>query len=230
MRKGLDTFEPYASIEIPTGRYVFHFCQRGYLLGTKERIIKAALGVFLERGYDRTSMREIAHQAGVTKGGIYHYFQSKEHLFREALCFITEQMEDWSTSQFRSVSSARDMLGAVFGSIKSMSEAFAGIVGERGKRQPYSFLEILITAVRRDEGARRKMESIYSRTRNNIAKILLCAQERGEVRSDIDCEALSFQINALIEGTLLLSVLDGTVDLDSVGEQMYRNIWRTIAK
>jgi AcrR family transcriptional regulator len=197
-------------------------------LETKERVIRTALEVFLERGYERTSMREIAHRAGVTKGGIYHYFQGKEHLFREALSFITQQMEEWSGSQFRFVNSAKDLLAQLFGSIKSMSEAFAGIVGERAKEQPYSFLEILVTAVRRDEGARRKMMSIYSDTRQNIAKILVRAQERGEIKNDIDCEVLSFQINALMEGTLLLSVLDGTVDLDTIGEQMYRNIWRTI--
>lgn len=175
-------------------------------------------------------MKEIARQAGVTKGGIYHYFESKEHLFREALSFVTQQMKEWSTSQFRSVSSAKDLLAALFGSIRSMSEAFASIVGETGVRQPYSFLEILVNAARRDEGVKHEMESIYSFTRRNLANVLLRAQREGEIRSDIDCETLSFQINALIEGTLLLSVLDATIDLNTIGEEMYRNIWRTIGK
>ncbi|KPJ61462.1 MAG: hypothetical protein AMJ46_01905 [Latescibacteria bacterium DG_63] len=175
-------------------------------------------------------MKEIARQAGVTKGGIYHYFESKEHLFREALSFITEQMKEWSIFQFRSVSSARDLLAELFGSIRSMSEAFAGIVGETGVHQPYSFLEILVNAARRDEGVKREMASIYSLTRQNVANVLLRAQREGEIRSDIDCETLSFQINAVIEGTLLLSVLDATVDLDTIGDEMYRNIWRTIKK
>ncbi len=173
-------------------------------------------------------MKEIARQAGVTKGGIYHYFESKEHLFREALSFITARMERWSASQFRSVSSAHDLLAALLGSIRSMRDAFAGIVGETEAPHPYSFLEILVNAARRDEGVRHAMETIYSRTRENVAKILRRAQEEGEIREDIDCEVLAFQINALIEGAMLLSVLDGTVDLDTIGERMFRNIWITI--
>ena len=175
-------------------------------------------------------MKEIARRSGVTKGGIYHYFESKEQLFREALAFITAQMKQWSTSQFRSVSSARDLLAALFGSIRSMRLAFSRIVGEAAEQHPYSFLEILISAARRNEGVRREMEAIYSRTRENISNILLRAQERGEIRSDIDCKVLAFQINALIEGTLLLSVLDDTFDIDAVGDLMFRNIWRTIEK
>ena len=123
-------------------------------MDTKQRIIRTALRVFLEKGYDRASLKEIAREAEVTKGGIYHYFESKEHLFREALTLITAEMEKWSASQFGRVSSAREMLTAVLGSVKRMRDAFAGIVGEKGGGQPYSFLEILVNAARRSEVVR----------------------------------------------------------------------------
>lgn len=187
------------------------------------------MGIFLQKGYDRTSLREIARGAGVTKGGIYHYFESKEHLFREALCFITSEMGKWSASQFREVNTARGLLEALFGSVRSMNEAFAGIVGEDLGPHPFSFLEILINAARRHEGVRREMETIYSTTRENVKKQLLQAQGQGEIRSDVDCEALALEINALMEGILLLSVLDDTIDLDAAGERLYRNMWRMIA-
>lgn len=175
-------------------------------------------------------MKEIAREAGVTKGGVYHYFESKGHLFREALSFITAEMDRWSTSRFRTVRSAHDLLAALFGSIGPMREAFEGIVGEEVGQQPYSFLEILVNAARRDEGVRREMGAIYSRTRENMMQVFVQAQEAGEIRSDIDCDALAFEITALMEGTLLLSVIDETVDLDVVGKRIYRNMWRMIAK
>ena len=198
-------------------------------MDTKQRIIKTALRIFLDKGYERTSLREIAHQTGVTKGGIYHYFESKDHLFREALRFITSEMEKWSTARFRSVRSARDMLESLFGSIRSMGEAFADIVGEGSEPHPYSFVEILVNAARRDEGVRREMESTYRRTREEMKALLVKAQGAGEIRSDIDCEALALEINALMEGLLLLSVLDDTVDLDTAGDRIYRNMWAMIA-
>lgn len=199
-------------------------------LDTRERIIKTALRVFLEKGFDRAPLKEIAREAGVTKGGIYHYFESKEHLFREALRFITAEMDKWSASHFKSVSTAKDLLEALPGSVRSMKEAFAGMVGEDVGPHPYRFLEILINAARRNEGVRQEMEATYSTTRKNVKSLLLRAQEAGEIRPDVDCEALALEINALMEGILLLSVLDDTIDLDTAGDRIYRNMWRMIAR
>jgi AcrR family transcriptional regulator len=49
----------------------------------KERtgeIIQAAVDEFLEKGYDGTSMESIAQRAGVSKGGLYHHFSSKDEI------------------------------------------------------------------------------------------------------------------------------------------------------
>lgn len=46
-------------------------------------ILTAALDLFQERGYEATTMRAIAERAGVSLGGSYHYFPSKEHLVLE---------------------------------------------------------------------------------------------------------------------------------------------------
>ena len=197
---------------------------------TKQRIIETALKLFLQKGYDRASLKEIAREAGVTKGGIYHYFESKEHLFRGVLSSITAEMARWSTSQFSSVRSAKDFLQALFGSLKAMREAFAGIVGQDAEPHPYSFLEILVNAARRNTAIKGEMGTIYTQTRENMKRLLLQAQEAGEIRSDIDCEVLALEINALIEGILLLSVLDDTIDLDRAGDGLYQNMWRAIAK
>jgi len=45
-------------------------------------IVEAALSVFAEKGYAGTRMDEIARRAGVTKGTIYLYFESKEAVFK----------------------------------------------------------------------------------------------------------------------------------------------------
>ena len=47
---------------------------------TKQRIVEAALRLFEERGYERTTMRAVATEAGVSLGSAYYYFDSKEHL------------------------------------------------------------------------------------------------------------------------------------------------------
>ena len=50
---------------------------------TRDRIVKAAISVFGQVGYDVAAMSEVATQAGVAKGTLYLYFPSKEKLFEE---------------------------------------------------------------------------------------------------------------------------------------------------
>jgi AcrR family transcriptional regulator len=50
---------------------------------TRDRIVKAAISVFGQVGYDAAAMSEVATQAGVAKGTLYLYFPSKEKLFEE---------------------------------------------------------------------------------------------------------------------------------------------------
>ncbi len=45
-----------------------------------ERILNAAISIFLISGYDGASMNAIAQEAGLTKGGLYHHFSSKEEI------------------------------------------------------------------------------------------------------------------------------------------------------
>ncbi|MDJ0382845.1 TetR family transcriptional regulator [Streptomyces sp. G-G2] len=47
---------------------------------TRTLILETALKLFQERGYDKTTMRGIAREAGVSVGNAYYYFESKEHL------------------------------------------------------------------------------------------------------------------------------------------------------
>lgn len=51
----------------------------------REQIIEAALRVFAQKGFDKATNKDIAHEAGITAGLIYHYFESKEDLLKAAL-------------------------------------------------------------------------------------------------------------------------------------------------
>ncbi|WP_431932998.1 TetR/AcrR family transcriptional regulator [Nonomuraea jabiensis] len=69
---------------------------------TRADIQQAALSLFTERGYDATSMREIAEQLGITKAALYYHFDSKEaivlSLFQENMRALDDLL-DWAASQ-----------------------------------------------------------------------------------------------------------------------------------
>ncbi|TMU87075.1 TetR/AcrR family transcriptional regulator [Bacillus sp. BHET2] len=55
----------------------------------RSNLLEAARGVFIEHGYEKTTMKHVMDKAGVSRGGLYQYFDNKEDLF-EAL--IEEQL------------------------------------------------------------------------------------------------------------------------------------------
>jgi TetR/AcrR family transcriptional regulator, cholesterol catabolism regulator len=51
----------------------------------RQRVIDAALALTRQREFNRIQVKDVAEEAGVALGTVYHYFSSKEHLFAEAL-------------------------------------------------------------------------------------------------------------------------------------------------
>ena len=52
---------------------------------SRQQILDASLKLFSHRGYGATSVRDIAEEAGLSKGNVYHHFPDKETIFRALL-------------------------------------------------------------------------------------------------------------------------------------------------
>lgn len=99
---------------------------------TRDRIVSAAYGCFLEKGYEQTSVRMILEKAGVTTGSFYHFFPSKEKLFEAAVdAFLTDYV-----SAFASICHNRDLpvtqrCGLLFEELaKRMGEYYGKLGGD----------------------------------------------------------------------------------------------------
>lgn len=68
-------------------------------------ITNAAVEVFLKKGYENTTMEEIAEKAGISKGGLYHHFKSKDVLLMLVNQKINESIEEimWAAGESASV-------------------------------------------------------------------------------------------------------------------------------
>lgn len=49
---------------------------------TRDRILDVAMELFIEQGYEATSLREIAEPLGFTKAALYYHFKSKQEILR----------------------------------------------------------------------------------------------------------------------------------------------------
>lgn len=61
---------------------------------TRQRIVDAALRLFREKGFDETTMRDIATEAGVATGAAYYYFGSKEELVMALYVRVTADVRE----------------------------------------------------------------------------------------------------------------------------------------
>src|SRR3954470_17696031 len=61
--------------------------------GRRQRVIRAALDLAAEGGYDAVQMRDVAQRGQVALGTIYRYFSSKDHLLAAALVEWVNDLE-----------------------------------------------------------------------------------------------------------------------------------------
>src|SRR5918998_5332565 len=63
---------------------------------TRGRILEAALELFADRGYEATTMRDVAREAGASMGLAYRYFASKEEFALALYMRLAEESEEWA--------------------------------------------------------------------------------------------------------------------------------------
>src|SRR5918997_378483 len=63
---------------------------------TRERILEAALALFAERGYEATTMRDVAREADASLGLAYRYYASKEEVALELYLRLAEGSQEWA--------------------------------------------------------------------------------------------------------------------------------------
>lgn len=69
---------------------------------TRDRVQAIAMELFTEKGYEQTSMREIAERVGVTKAALYYHFPTKQEIVDELFTSIPSGIESivqWASSQ-----------------------------------------------------------------------------------------------------------------------------------
>lgn len=57
----------------------------------KKEIVETACQLFLSKGYDKTTMRDVMEQLQIAKGTIYHYFKSKDQLLDAVITQIVDE-------------------------------------------------------------------------------------------------------------------------------------------
>jgi AcrR family transcriptional regulator len=88
---------------------------------TRVRILDAALQLFRDRGFEATTMREIAETAGVATGAAYYYFDSKDAI---VLAFYDQAQKDMAARLEDVLAGSKDLAGRIRGIVQVKLDYF----------------------------------------------------------------------------------------------------------
>jgi AcrR family transcriptional regulator len=157
----------------------------------RRQILDAAIGVFARQGFHSTRVSDIADEAGVAYGLVYHYFSSKEEVLNELFS------ERWSL-----LLAAIDEADAAGQAPREKLETVAGFIIESYRHDPELMKVIIVEVTRAANSFGRTHLTEIRRAYDSIARIVEEGQESGAFRSDIDPAFASMSFYGAIEQLL----------------------------
>ncbi len=143
---------------------------------TRRHILEVAAGAFAEHGYAGTSLNDVIRAAGVTKGGFYHHFPSKESL---ALQVVRYKQDQWAG---RVMASAMRQTRAV-DQLRAMPEALVDLHEEDHSTES---LGKLCMELSENRDLAPELMGQFITWIDLTSALVAKAQQEGDIRPDVD--------------------------------------------
>ena len=156
----------------------------------RTQALDAAVAVFIEQGYDGTSISALAEKLGVTKSALYHHFDSKEAILAEALSVALDGLDTVIAAAEQAPGSALDRL------THAMTEAVRLLVREKAS----------VTLLLRVRGNSATERAALERRRDfdaRVAGLVSEAQAAGSVRSDVDARSAARLLFGIVNSVVV---------------------------
>ncbi|WP_293898961.1 TetR/AcrR family transcriptional regulator [Phenylobacterium sp.] len=139
-----------------------------------DEIVKAALAVFSEKGFAAAKLDEIARRAGVSKGAVYLYFETKEEIFRAVVGLAIAP----------NIAAVKAMAAAHPGPLADLLRGVARHIGGVIEATPLGGVLKMVVGEARNfpEIARVWHDELVSQALGAMAGAIAAAQARGEVK------------------------------------------------
>lgn len=179
----------------------------------RQQILEAAFRCLSRKGFRETTMRDICEEAGLSLGGVYGHFSSKEDLIRTLATLGREQtrtfLESVSRDSETPAAAAGHLLDALIANLdsKECKEAIRTDVGLWGESLHAPELRKLVV-----QAFRNTMAPFVDEVRRG--------QERGAIRRDLSAEAAGRVFLALFQGLAVQKAVDRETDTQACARVM----------
>jgi AcrR family transcriptional regulator len=165
---------------------------------TPERLLDAARKLFATQGYDGASLDDVAAAAGMTKGAVYHHFESKADLF-------------WALAKERlsgqmDIADDADAVDQAWDEAK-LTDVLKNVLHQSADDQDWARLHYEILSRTRDPDAKRHFVQQERFLLERLTGTVKAAQTQGEARADIAPQAVALVIAAVAERLMQYDML-----------------------
>jgi AcrR family transcriptional regulator len=183
----------------------------------RRQILDAAIHVFARQGFHACRVSDIANEAGVAYGLVYHYFKSKDQVLNELFS------ERWSL-----LLGAIEEVDGLRISAREKLDAVAGFIIDSYRHEPDLMKVIVVEVTRAANSFGRTHLPEIRRAYDMIAKIVADAQRTGDFRKDVDPEFASMWFYGAIEQLLSGWVFDLIPGDDAAFDRARKMVVETI--
>jgi TetR/AcrR family transcriptional regulator, transcriptional repressor for nem operon len=169
---------------------------------TRQFIVEKTAPIFNTKGYAGTSIADITHATGLTKGSIYGNFANKDEVALAAFDHNLRQVQTILHAEIEKQNTAKDKL-LVYVRVYDNFLKYPFPVGG---------CPILNTAIEADDThqlLKNKAADAISAWKNNISQLVTLGIERKEFRPAVNPEQVALTIIAMIEGAIMITKLTG---------------------
>lgn len=178
-------------------------------LETRERIFRAALDLFAERGFMETTVEDITEAADVGKGTFFNYFPTKEHVLAtygaERVATVERALQEASKG-------SRPVMDV-------LRELAAGIAGQAAESP--ALVRAIFAAHASCTAVRDELQTRMHTARRLLAQIFRLAQQRGEVRRDVSPMVLARLVQTVFHGVMGSWALNPAGTLRATAEEIW---------
>ena len=194
----------------------------------KEKILKIAFKLFIERGFLEVSINELIKEVGMTKSGFYHYFESKDQLICEAIeKFLFPYFEDIIRIIDECNEFPKKKLSKIF---QKYSEAESYLKNNFNvDKINYRLLTFFtIEGIKKYKIITKHIAKFHNRLLEKIESVIEDGKRLGEISSKVVSKSTARYTISSLQSLIVLWVMNQNIDIKELFETNFRYLWNSI--
>ena len=162
----------------------------------KSLVLDAGIKVLREKGISKTSMNDIIRESGLSKGGVYHYFSSKDELLIALFNYFFEKYAISNIERLQSDNDIQEL--SAYKQIDILIQHHEAGLDDMGEDMSL-MMDLYIEAIH-NPAMRKVFNQQYQLVFSIIKSLIEQAQQQGDVKKEINSTMISASLLAVFDG------------------------------